>query len=110
MPYNEAAAERVREMLRRRRGFTEKKMFGGVGFLLHGNMCIGIWKEFLILRLGIGRYEDALNAPLTREFDITGRAMRGWVMVEPEGFADDAELKDWIESAIRFVRTLPKKP
>ena len=109
MSYDEHTADRVRPLMKRRKGFSEKKMFGGVGFLLHGNMCAGVWKEFLILRLGTDAYEAALEQSFTREFDITGRAMKGWVMVEPEGFVEDDELKSWIEKAVKFVRTLPAK-
>ena len=103
MAYDEQTADRVRTRLARRRGFEEKKMFGGVGFLLNGNMCVGVWKEFLILRLGPQGYQAALDESFTREFDITGRPMRGWVMVEPDGFQDDEDLKEWIERAIGFA-------
>jgi len=109
MAYDEQLAERVRPLMRRRKGFSEMKMFGGVGFSLSGNMCVGVWKEFLILRLGVENYETALSDPDTREFDITGRAMRGWVMVEPAGVELEADLIDWIGQAVKFVRTLPAK-
>lgn len=85
------------------------KMFGGVGFLLNGNMCVGVWKDFLILRVGPQKYEAALAEPFAREFDITGRVMKGWVMVEPEGFEWDDDLQNWIQLALRFVRTLPAR-
>lgn len=77
--------------------------------MLHGNMLVGVWKDSLIVRLGPDAYDDALLEPNVREFDITGKPMKGWVMVEPEGVEDDEQLKDWIERAIRFVKTLPKK-
>jgi TfoX N-terminal domain len=109
MPYNEDTAQRVRQLVKRRKGFSEKKMFGGVGFSLQGNMCCGVWKEFLILRLGANAYENALREPFTKVFDITGRAMTGWVMVLPEGFEEDEDLKTWFELALKFVRTLPAK-
>ena len=109
MPYNEETAARVRPLMRRRKGFSEKKMFGGVGFLLNGNMCCGVWKEFLILRIGAAGYQAALAEPFTQEFDITGRAMTGWIMVQPEGFAEETELKEWIEQAAKFARSLPAK-
>ena len=109
MPYDEQLAERVRPLMRRRKGFSEKKMFGGVGYLLSGNMCVGVWKEYLILRVGVDHYESALSDPHAREFDITGRAMRGWVMVEPAGVEAEADLLDWIDQAVTFVRTLPAK-
>lgn len=109
MAYDESLAERVRARLRRKRGFVEKKMFGGVGFLLHGNMCVGIWKDSLVVRLGPNGYDSALDEPHVRPFDITGKAMTGWVLVEPAGVADDEELQHWIDTAVRFVGTLPPK-
>lgn len=84
-------------------------MFGGVGFLLNGNMCCGVWKEFLILRVGTDMHSELLRKEFVREFDITGRAMRGWIMVEPEGFKDRRALRRWIQHAIDFVQTLPAK-
>ena len=109
MPYNERMAERVRQFLRGRRGLSEKKMFGGIGFLMHGNMCVGVWREYLILRLGPEQAEDALREPFVKPFDITGRAMSGWVMVESRGVEDDAALADWIAQALSFVQMLPAK-
>jgi len=84
-------------------------MFGGVGYLLNGNMCIGVWKEFLIARVGPDEYDAALARPGARKFDITGRVMPGWVMVE-NGFVDDDALREWTHLAIRYVKALPKKP
>ena len=109
MPYDEALAARVRPLLVRRKGFAEKKMFGGVGYLLNGNMCVGVWKEFLIARIGIEMYEGALAEPHVRVFDITGRAMKGWVMVEPAGVADDEALTSWVRRAANFTSSLPAK-
>jgi hypothetical protein len=109
MSYDESLAARVRLMLPPKSGFVEKKMFGGLGFLLHGNMCVGVWKEFLIVRVGPDAYDDALAKRFVNEFDITGRAMKGWVMVEPEGTDTDDELSEWVQKAITFVRGLPKK-
>jgi len=110
MPYDRAAADRVREALASQRGVVEKAMFGGLGFLLHDHMCVGLWREFLILRIGPDGYEAALSRPFVKEFDITGRPMTGWIMLHPDGFDDDADLRDWIGQAVAFVRTLsPKK-
>jgi len=109
MPYDEQLADRVRPRLKRRKRFAEKKMFGCVGFLLEGNVCVAVWKEFLILRVGLENYETALSDPYTREFDITGRPMRGWMMVEPDGIEEEQDLIDWLEMAVKFVRTLPAK-
>ena len=84
-------------------------MFGGIGFLLNGNMLVGVWKESLIVRLGPEGYEDASLEPHVKEFDITGRAMKGWVLVEPEGVENDDELNAWIQRAVKFVGKLPAK-
>ena len=84
-------------------------MFGGVGFLLNGNMLVGVWKDSLIVRLGPDKYDEALLEPHVKEFDITGRPMKGWVLVEPEGVEDDEQLKGWIERAMKFVGKLPAK-
>jgi TfoX/Sxy family transcriptional regulator of competence genes len=109
MAYSESLAYRVRDVLVGQRGITEKKMFGGVAFLLYGNMCIGVWQTSLIVRLGLEQAAMALKEPNVAEFDVTGRPMRGWVMVEAEGLETDEQLRGWIERAIEFVETLPRK-
>ena len=109
MAYDENLAACIRDSLARKKGIEEKKMFGGVGFLLHGNMLVGVWKDSLIVRVGPDTYEDALLEPHVREFDITGRAMKGWVLVEPEGLEEDDKLKEWIQQAMKFVGKLPAK-
>jgi TfoX/Sxy family transcriptional regulator of competence genes len=91
MAFSEAVAERIRQHLARRKNVEEKKMFSGVGFLLHGNILIGVWKDSLIVRLGPEEGDEALMEPHVKEFDITGRAMKGWVLVEPEGVEDDEQ-------------------
>jgi TfoX/Sxy family transcriptional regulator of competence genes len=109
MAYSESLAERARKALARRKGITEKKMFGGVGFLLRGNMCVGIWKGSLIARVGPERYEESLAQEYVREFDITGKSMKGWVLVEPEGVETDEQLAEWVRRSLEFVVTLPAK-
>ncbi|MBW3599355.1 MAG: TfoX/Sxy family protein [Planctomycetes bacterium] len=109
MAYRESLALRIRQILAGRRGVVEKKMFGGLGFLLHGNMCVGVWKDSLIVRLGREQAEETLSQPHVGEFDITGRAMKGWAMVEPDGVETEEQLSDWIERSWSFVSTLPKK-
>jgi|SRR6267142_2685113 len=109
MVYSESLAERIRQVFARRRGITEKKMFGGVGFLLNGNMCVGIWKTSLIIRLGPEQAEKALKEPDVVEFDITGRPMKGWLMVEPDGIETDEQLGEWVRRSVECVSTLPKK-
>ena len=109
MAYSKTLASRISHLLARRRGITEKKMFGGVGFLLHGNMMVGVWQNSLIARIGIEQYKSALDEQYVKEFDITGRPMKGWVMVEPEGIESDEQLGNWIEQAMEFVVTLPRR-
>ena len=109
MAYSESLADRIRQTFARRRGIIEKKMFGGVGFLLNGNICVGVWKTSLIARLGPEQAESALNEPYVGDFDITGRPMKGWVMVEANGIESDEELSGWIRRSVDFVSTLPKK-
>ena len=84
-------------------------MFGGIGFLLNGNICCGAWKEFLILRLGEDAARQVLTEPHARPFDITGRPMRGWAMVEPAGWQNDARLRRWVAWAAEFTQMLPAK-
>ena len=109
MAFSESLARRIRAALTGRRGITEKKMFGGVGLLLHGNLLVGVWKDSLVARLGPEQAEAALRQPHVSEFDVTGRPMKGWVLIEPEGVDEDNQLKHWIEQAEDFVSTLPRK-
>ena len=109
MAFDESLAARIRDSLARRKGVQEKKMFGGVGFLLNGNMLVGVWKDSLIVRLGPEEGDEALKEPHVKEFDITGRAMKGWVLVEPEGIEGDDQLGGWIQQAVKFVGALPAK-
>ena len=109
MPYDHDLAARIRDALARTRGVTERKMFGCVCYLLDGHALAGVWKDRLIARLGPDEGEAALQEPHVRAFDITRRPMRNWVAVEPEGVEDDDQLKAWVERAVKFVRTLPRK-
>ena len=109
MAFSEELAERIRRRLARRKGIEEKKMFGGIGFLLNGNLLVGVWKDSLIARLGPEGGDEALREAHVKEFDITGRSMRGWVRVEPEGVTGDDQLQGWIRRAVKFVGNLPAK-
>jgi len=109
MAYDEGLARRIREILSGRDGLVEKKMFGGVGFMLHGNMACGVHKDMLIVRVGPEGHEAAMAKPHTRPFDITGRAMRGWVMVSADGCAEDEALEAWVKRGINFALALPSK-
>ena len=109
MPASIALTARIRDALIRIARVEEKKMFGGVGFLLNGNMLVCVWKDSLIVRIGPDGYNDALQEEFVREFDITGRPMKGWVMVDEDGVERDDQLMGWISQAINFVKTLPGK-
>lgn len=109
MSYSRQLADRVRHTLGKQRGLVEKRMFGGVVFLLRGNMLVGIWEQSLIARLGPDAAAQALQEPNVRAFDVTGRPMRGWVMIDPDGLERDADLAAWLARAQEFVETLPGK-
>jgi TfoX/Sxy family transcriptional regulator of competence genes len=109
MAFDESLAARIRDALARTESVEERKMFGGICFLLDGNLLVGVWKDSLIARLGPDEGEAALRESHVGVFDITGRPMRNWVLVEPEGVEDDDQLKAWIGRAAEFVRTLPRK-
>ena len=109
MAYDEGLAQRVREVLGGRSDLDEKKMFGGVGFMIDGNMACGVHGERLIVRVGPDRYETALSREHTREFDLTGRPMKGWVTVGPEGCLSDEALTGWVQQGLEFALSLPAK-
>ena len=109
MPYDESLAECIRHALGRKKGIEEKKMFGGLCFLLNGNMLVGVWKNSLIARLGPEQGEEALLEPHVKEMNITGKPMKNWIMVEPEGVAEVAAVKEWVQRAVKFVGKLPAK-
>jgi TfoX/Sxy family transcriptional regulator of competence genes len=109
MAYDEELAERARAALAGRDGIAEKQMFGGLAFMLHGNMCCGIVKSDLMLRLGPEGADRALDEPHTRPMDFTGRPMTGMVFVEPEAFGTDEMLEGWVDRAIAYVSVLPPK-
>ena len=109
MAYDERLAERIRECLARRKQIEMKKMFGGAVFLLRGHMLVGVWEDALVARVGLDGYEDALLEPHVKEFNVTGKPMKRWVLVGPEGVEDEGQLRGWIERASRFVATLPAK-
>lgn len=109
MAYDVGLAERVREALGGRPGLVEKKMFGGIGFMLQGNMACGVNKEDLIVRVGPERYEEALAQTYARPFDFTGRPMKGWVMVAPDGYESDSDIESWVQQGADFALSLPAK-
>jgi TfoX/Sxy family transcriptional regulator of competence genes len=109
MSFDEALARRVREALGSRAGVTERKMFGGLAFLLDGKMFVGISGGKLMARVGAERYADALAVPHVREMDFTGRPMKGYVYVDPPGLAADSDLAAWVSWCASHVAELPAK-
>jgi TfoX/Sxy family transcriptional regulator of competence genes len=109
MAYNEEIDTRITTIVSRWKNTAAKKMFGGVCHLLNGNMVCGVYQDYLILRLGETESTAALKQPFTKPFDITGKPMKGWVMVERRGFKTDGQLKSWLNKARTFVKTLPPK-
>jgi TfoX/Sxy family transcriptional regulator of competence genes len=109
MAFDESLAERIRDALARKKNVEEKKMFGGIGFLLNGNLLVGVWKNSLIVRLGPDQGDQAMLEPHVKAFDITGKPMKNWVLVEPEGVEHDEQLNCWIQRAVSFVGKLPGK-
>jgi hypothetical protein len=109
MAYDEKLAERLRTLLEAQDALTERKMFGGIGFMLSGNMCCGVLKDELILRLGPEGSDRALDEPHTRTMDFTGRPMGNFVIVIPEGHATDEALGSWLGRAIAYTSSLPPK-
>jgi len=109
MAFNKKTAERVRDILAQGSLIDERQMFGGIAFMIHGHMCCGILGEDLVVRIGPSELEKALAQPCVRRMDFTGRPMKGFVYVGPEGFRSKASLAKWIEKAVSFVKTLPAK-
>lgn len=109
MAVNQDLVRRMRAHLGPTPGLFEKAMFGGVGFILHGNMAVGAYGQDLIVRVGPTQAADALAQPDVRVFDITGRPMKGWIMVGPAGYASDDALAAWIAQGITFAQSLPPK-
>ncbi|MCB2099904.1 MAG: TfoX/Sxy family protein [Rhodobacterales bacterium] len=109
MACDAALAARLRARLAPRPGVSERRMFGGVAFLLNGNMCVGVHKDHMVARVGEPTATARLNPPRVRPMDITGRPMKGWLLIDGAGVEDDGELADWVETAVVFVGTLPVK-
>ena len=108
MAYNLKLAERIKGELD---GvpFVEKKMFGGVGYLVHGNMACGVYKDGMIVRVDPTKHTTLLKKAHTRVFDITGRPMKGWLMVDPDGYKTAKQLSAWVKEGVEFALTLPAK-
>ena len=109
MAFNEELANQIRQRLIALDGYNEKKMFGGICFLLNGNMACGIVHDSLIVRVGPLRYNEALQKPDCGVFDLTGRPMTGWVQVQQPGWQQVSSLDDWLAMGVAYACTLPPK-
>lgn len=109
MAYDEGVAQRIREALGDRPGISEKKMFGGLCFLISGNMCCGVVRDEIMVRVGPDAYEESLARPHAREMDFTGRAMKGMVYVGTDGIESDEDLEAWLGRGTAFAGALPAK-
>jgi TfoX/Sxy family transcriptional regulator of competence genes len=110
MAFSEELAERIRQGLARRKGIEAKKMFSGIGFLLNGNLLVGVRKDSLLVRFGPEQSDEALKEAHVSAFEIKGRGrMKGWVVVGLEGVQNDDQLKGWLQRAVKFVGKLPGK-
>jgi TfoX/Sxy family transcriptional regulator of competence genes len=109
MGYDKELAEKLRVLLEGTPGIGEKKMFGGICFLLQGNMALGVLNSDLIVRVGSESYGESLRFPHARPFDITGRAMNGWIMVSAEGHKKKQDLVYWVKQGLAFTSKLPPK-
>jgi TfoX/Sxy family transcriptional regulator of competence genes len=109
MAFDEKLADRTRRVLKDKKGLSEKKMFGGLAFLLGGKMCCGVLNDDLVARIGTGGYEKALKEPHVRPMDFTGRAMRGYVYVGRSGTKAGSALKKWLDRSVGFTSTLTSK-
>ncbi|MCA9751736.1 MAG: TfoX/Sxy family protein [Gemmatimonadetes bacterium] len=109
MAFDEGLAHRIREIMQDRQDVSERRMFGGLAFLVNGNMAVGVVKDELMVRVGPDDYESALGQPHAREMDFTGRALRGFVYVDEAGISEDEDLSTWVDRAISFAESLPRK-
>ncbi len=109
MVYDEKLFKRIEEIAATKKDLMPIRMFGGVGYLLQSNMCFGIYQNYLILRLGTDLARRALSKKHTKSFDITGRPMKGWIMVADKGLKNENNLRQWLDMAINFVSHMPTK-
>jgi len=109
VPFDELLADNVRKQLKGQSGLVEKKMFGGLAFLVNGNMSVGVHKNELIVRLAPEETDTALKEPGARIFDITGRPMKGWLLIGAAGVKEPVSLKNWVRRSVSYASSLPKK-
>jgi TfoX/Sxy family transcriptional regulator of competence genes len=109
MAYDDGLAQRIREILSERTDLVEKKMFGGLAFMVAGNMSVGVTDDKLMVRVGADGHAEALREPHVGPMDFTGRPLKGFVYVDTEGIAEDDDLAAWVERGVSFASSLPAK-
>ncbi len=109
MAYSEELAQRIRDEIGGHPALEEKQMFGGIAFMVQGNMSVGVSGDDLMVRVGKENHEDAMAQPHVRIFDMGARPMEGWVLVDPDGTATDADLARWIDVGVSHAESLPPK-
>ena len=109
MAYNKDLEYNIDRLVDRLGDITKKSMFGGIGYLLNGNMCFGIYKEYLVLRTSPEKAEELMRNEYFSPFDITGRPMKGWVLVSPDALETEEQLLDMLQTGVSFTETLPEK-
>jgi hypothetical protein len=109
MAYDLALAERIRAELGEHPAMTERQMFGGIGFMVGGNMAVGVIGDELMVRVGPDAHDEALARVGAHEFDMTGRPSRGWVVVASEGFGSAADFAEWVRTGVAYAESLPPK-
>ncbi len=109
MAYDVAIADDIRARIGSHDGVTEREMFGGIAFMINGNMAVGVSGNELMVRVGKEAHDEAVALPGARMFDMSARPMRGWVAVAPSGFAEEATFNGWIDRGVDFAETLPRK-
>lgn len=109
MAYDEGVAQRLREAYPEHARVAEKRMFGGIAFMVSGHMTCGVVGETLMVRVGPAQYEQSLKKPHARKMDFTGKPLNGFVYVAPPGFESDEDLASWVELSMNFVSALPPK-
>jgi hypothetical protein len=109
MAFDDKLADRIRKQLEQQDGVVEKRMFGGLAFLLNGNMCCGVHGQEMIVRLDPAETDAALRKPHTRIFDMTGRPMKGWILVRADGLKTAAALRQWVNVGVMYAQSLPAK-
>jgi TfoX/Sxy family transcriptional regulator of competence genes len=109
MSYSTTLEDKIEDIVHEWDDLEKKKMFGGICYLINGNMCFGIWKDYLVVRMGTDQAAEKLKHDHVREFDITGKSMKGWVMVAKSSWTKRNELAGWLDIGKSFALSLPKK-